>query len=95
MEGEKTYRKKDRMREQEIEEEIEGEKEQGGGGGPCLPSHLGINPVARIKYSGQGFGPRSPQSKWKITGCVNRWQGNDSSVKSQGREKEGVKKGGY
>lgn len=68
------------MREQEIEGERERGKEQeregrwGGtrgclGSGPHLPSHSGINPVARIKYSGQGFGPGSPQSKWKITGC--------------------------
>lgn len=76
MEGKKTYRKKDRMREQEIEEGTENEREEknkskkgGCGSGPHSPSHSGINPVAGIKYSGQGFGPRSPQSKWKITGC--------------------------
>lgn len=70
-----NYRKKDRMREQEMEKERERERrrrrERKGcwGSGLNSPSHSRINPVTRIKYSGQGFGPRSPQSKWKITGC--------------------------
>lgn len=68
----KTCRKKDGIREQAKEKgrrEDKKIKRRGLGSGPHLPSHSGINPVVRIKYCGQGFGPRPPQSKWKITAC--------------------------
>lgn len=47
---EKTYRKKGRMKEQDTEKERERKRkrEKGWRSGPHLPSHLGINPVARI-----------------------------------------------
>lgn len=44
-------------------------KERGAWGSePPLPNLLGINPEARMENCGQGFGLRSPPSRWKLIG---------------------------